>query len=305
MKWSRFVLPSVVALAALLTSTRFLPETPAENPASSRPALERGATARPDLAASAPVAPLADEPATPDLSEVVSQMPRDEQASFRQALQDALHGIRPLSDSERAGRGDWQASTHHATHRGQDLMFDFQQDGGLRILPGREGASWQATLRLGGPAARSAGGWTATGTRAEYPHPGITEWYQNRAEGLEHGFTVHQRPATAGKQGHEIPVVLSGLAVEEDPSRPGDLRFTDPASGTPLLGYQGLKVWDATGRTRSRRGNVPPRRGLPHRCERCRRGLSRHHRSADRLAGADDPGTVGGGDHLCEGFQYG
>jgi hypothetical protein len=127
-------------------------------------------------------------------------------------------------------------------------MFDFQQDGGLRILPGREGASWQVTLRLGGPAARDAGGWTADGTRAEYPRPGITEWYQNRPEGLEHGFTVHQRPATAGKQGYEIPVVLGGLAVEKDPYRPGDLRFTDPASGVPVLGYQGLKVWDATGR---------------------------------------------------------
>jgi hypothetical protein len=248
MKGARVVLAAVIALAAWLTGSRFLPETPVEDPAASKPALEHRATARPDLAASAPAAPLAAEPATPELSEVVSQMPRDEQASFRQALQHALHGIRPLSDSERAGRGDWQASTHHATHRGQDLMFDFQQDGGLRILPGREGASWQATLRLGGPAARDAGGWTADGTRAEYPRPGITEWYENRPEGLEHGFTVHQRPATAGKQGYEIPVVLGGLAVDKDPSRPGDLLFTDPASGTPVLGYQGLKVWDATGR---------------------------------------------------------
>jgi hypothetical protein len=244
----RFVPPALLALAALLTATRFLPQAPAGDSASPRSAPEVAATPRPAPEADLPPAPLSAEPATPELSEVVSQMPRDEQASFRQALHDALHGIRPLGDAERAGRGDWQASTHHATHRGQDLMFDFQQGGGLRILPGREGSSWQATLRLGGPAARGSGEWTASGTRAEYPRPGITEWYVNRAEGLEHGFTVHQRPASAGKEGYEIPVAVDGLAVEADPSRPGDLRFTDPASGVPVLGYQGLKVWDATGR---------------------------------------------------------
>ena len=45
-----------------------------------------------------------------------------------------------------------------------------------------------------------------------------------------------------------LPMTLGGLRADLAADGSGNLVFTDPASGSPVLGYQGLKVWDADGK---------------------------------------------------------
>lgn len=77
---------------------------------------------------------------------------------------------------------------------------------------------------------------------------GLEEWYVNRRNGLEHGFTVRERPS--GQSGSE-PLgfelaVRGGLAaqVRADGQAVG---FADQ-DGRVVLTYDALKVWDADGR---------------------------------------------------------
>ncbi|MCD4748684.1 MAG: integrin alpha, partial [Thermoanaerobaculales bacterium] len=80
------------------------------------------------------------------------------------------------------------------------------------------------------------------GARAELLGNGLDEWYINREDGLEQGFTVHQRPAGDG------PMVVSGrmsgnFRVTMHSDRRGiDLRT--PA-GVTVLHYSHLAAFDA------------------------------------------------------------
>lgn len=191
-------------------------------------------------------AALANPPSRP-LPDALSRLPANEQASFQAALHEARHSVEALSETQRSGRPELRGVSHCASNPGQDLMFGFLQNGGVRLQSGQAGKTWEGTLRLVRKPA-SAASWQAAKTRAELDHDGLTEWYLNRTEGMEHGFTLAEHPAEAAAGG---PVVLrldlEGLRAAADPSRPGDLVFTDPATEEPVLGYRDLKVWDAAG----------------------------------------------------------
>lgn len=75
-----------------------------------------------------------------------------------------------------------------------------------------------------------------------YARGGLVEWFRNVPEGLEHGFTLVQRPTGAGEV--RVDVALNGLRAAD---RPEGLVLSD-ATGREVLGYSGLKVWDAEGR---------------------------------------------------------
>ncbi len=75
-----------------------------------------------------------------------------------------------------------------------------------------------------------------------YARGGLVEWFRNVPEGLEHGFTLMQRPAGAGEV--RVDVALDGLRAA---NRPEGMVLSD-AAGREVLGYSGLKVWDAEGR---------------------------------------------------------
>jgi len=88
----------------------------------------------------------------------------------------------------------------------------------------------------------------ASGERAwrRWPHMSLTEWYVNRPEGIEHGFTIEAAPGFT--QG---PLVLEmaypshlRAAVTEDGAT---VRFTS-ADGSRVLDYSGLKSFDRAGR---------------------------------------------------------
>jgi hypothetical protein len=80
----------------------------------------------------------------------------------------------------------------------------------------------------------------------------VSEWFVNDTRGLEHGFTVHQRPAQLSTLNSSTPLqftlsVRGGLrpVVERDGH---DVRFVN-AEGVAVLNYGGLHVFDADGKT--------------------------------------------------------
>jgi uncharacterized delta-60 repeat protein len=96
-------------------------------------------------------------------------------------------------------------------------------------------------------------------THADGPHltyqwnDHLTEWYQNDTRGLEHGFTVAQRPPTKDPSDQSDSSDLSftltvrgGLLPAISPDAQ-TVRFLN-ASGTTIVTYSGLKVWDADGK---------------------------------------------------------
>ncbi|WP_367873259.1 hypothetical protein [Luteolibacter sp. Populi] len=86
---------------------------------------------------------------------------------------------------------------------------------------------------------------STAGTRAEYRHQdGTVEWFDNRAEGIEHGFTLAQRPPASGES-VRLEFRLDGLTASAA-GNGGDL-LLGPADGAACLRYSGLKVFDALG----------------------------------------------------------
>lgn len=190
------------------------------------------------------------------LAPALNQIPAGEQASFQAALHEAFHGIHALKEAETGLRAE--KVPLHALNPENRLSFVFQETGAVRLRSGKGQADWEGSLRLAGVgndcAPPSISSWKAAGTRAERQAEGLTEWYVNRREGMEHGFTLTKRPSCSplGSDGADPPALLrfslDGLMAAADPDRQGDLVFLDPASGQSVAGYRNLKVWDADGK---------------------------------------------------------
>lgn len=163
-----------------------------------------------------------------------------EQASLWKAFGEARRAVTALTPREAAMPHN-AGVTHFAQNPGQDLTLRFQS-GSVRIGSGRSGSAWEVTLRIEGAGHPAA---TVQGTRVEYAHGAqVTEWWENRAEGIEHGFTLGAGHGLLRTQdGVIVPVVVTGLRVEE---ADGGLRFVDD-DGRAILAYGGLKAMDARG----------------------------------------------------------
>ncbi len=140
-----------------------------------------------------------------------------------------------------------------APNRAQDLRATFTGDGVAvcaRTGPAEWSWSWE-TVAWGRPGSMRAAGHStreAEGNRVEF-HFGddLTEWWINRPDGLEQGFTVPRAPGGAGA------LVLRGRGPDglaADPVEGGlAFRATDaPMDSSPLLLFDRLKAFDATGR---------------------------------------------------------
>lgn len=148
------------------------------------------------------------------------------------------------------------ASGLQARNPGQQWKTRFDGQGFL-VQP--DGADWQWGLELTAygfpghehtlPTGRATTLADVSGSRLDYAwDAGLTEWFVNDARGLEHGFTVHERP-----RGRVEGVALKfHLAIRGDlrpvlePDGRG-VRFVD-AHGTTRTTYAGLKMWDADGK---------------------------------------------------------
>ena len=89
----------------------------------------------------------------------------------------------------------------------------------------------------------------ASGARVSYESPGLTEWYVNRSEGLEQGYTVYERPEGGGTLRIEGVVQGELRAILDDGGEAIDFFDDDDVQ---LLGTRG-----------SRSGTRPARCFLP------------------------------------------
>ncbi|MEK7950058.1 EF-hand domain-containing protein [Luteolibacter soli] len=137
--------------------------------------------------------------------------------------------------------GDTEQASYYAHHPKQRLTVRFKPQG-ISIRPSGRG-DWNLAMTS---ASAGEGSMISThGTRAEYRHPdGLVEWFENRAEGIEHGFTV-ARPPGGAKEGLSLTVKLAGMTPEAA-GESSDLLLRS-ADGVARLCYSGLKVWDAEG----------------------------------------------------------
>ncbi len=169
------------------------------------------------------------------------KLSRTDQVSLWQALSKARREIR--RPTARQAASDTHRGVHfQASNPGQELAVRFLSSG-ARVVSARADREWQATLRLADlPETTEV---AATDTRLEYRRGSVIEWYENRPDGIEHGFILEERPADAGEE-LRLAIAVDGLKARASETTPGSLDLVD-ADGNSVLGYGGLKVWDADG----------------------------------------------------------
>ena len=160
--------------------------------------------------------------------------------SIRAAHGAWLHRFMPLEE------GGWQARNpgQHWTARFDGTGFhteprDASWRWGLELQSYGFGARQTAVSDIS-PAVKSEG------QRLSYQWPdGLTEWFLNDTRGLEHGFTLDHRP-TGAQEGEELDVVLAVRGgLRPVLSSDGETVVFQDGSGTAVVHYAGLKVWDA------------------------------------------------------------
>lgn len=86
-----------------------------------------------------------------------------------------------------------------------------------------------------------------SGIRIEYQRDVLTEWYENKEEGLEQGLTLKKPPAEKGKNLLKISWEISSLLVPRLDKKGKAIVFLGKEDDA-VLHYGGLKAWDANGR---------------------------------------------------------
>ncbi len=96
---------------------------------------------------------------------------------------------------------------------------------------------------------------SAQGHRVEIQRDTITEWYLNKPEGIEQGFTLNARPTTAPPSSGELRVVMElSNGWKATPER--DQQAITLQQGSASLRYDKLHTLDATGRELASRMEV-------------------------------------------------
>jgi len=90
--------------------------------------------------------------------------------------------------------------------------------------------------------------------RLEYRRGAVAEWYENRPEGLEQGFTLAEPPATGAEDLVLSLAVEGGLQPSLDPAGRA-VAFRD-ATGAAVLHYKDLQVTDAAGKSVNQRAKL-------------------------------------------------
>lgn len=167
--------------------------------------------------------------------------------------------VRPSPDwvarvRDRIAAEEYQVSVHEgallAPNRRQGLRTRFAGEG-VRVTSREhesETPAWEWRTRAFGragamrPLARTAP--TAERSSVRYAHgEAFVEWYENRPEGLEQGFTLAARPEGEGALRIEADVRHAGEARVEDGG--SSLRWTH--EGKPTFACSGLVAFDADG----------------------------------------------------------
>ncbi|MCF7734010.1 MAG: immunoglobulin domain-containing protein [Akkermansiaceae bacterium] len=173
--------------------------------------------------------------------------------SLGAALAAARRSVEELDPAAPHARG----ARYFAANPEQQLRAWFSNDGvelasGIATPEGEEPWGLKVRLQAVGRAAAmtpiTPSGITGNDGRVEMhdSNVSVTQWFENRQEGLEQGFTLRQAPAVGtggvvfslGMEGNLRPLAMGG---------PDGIRLVDSA-GADVLHYSGLKAWDADGR---------------------------------------------------------
>jgi FG-GAP repeat/FG-GAP-like repeat len=131
-----------------------------------------------------------------------------------------------------------------APNRAQGFRTYFDANGVRLVDREQDSAEW-AQLRLHAWGRREhmqttdAGEVSHVESRVEIRRSGITEWYQNRADGLEQGFVVFDRPAGQGALSVRIGTGSATASMGE--------KGLVLNSANQQMHYRKLKAWDADG----------------------------------------------------------
>jgi len=172
--------------------------------------------------------------------------------ALRQAVDRATYSL------EGSGLGTW-----HGKNPAQQLTFEFNQRE-ARLSHPNGSVSFHLTGYGYGdhmqkpPSAELTG----AGNRVEYRRGDLTEWYVNRAQGLEQGFTLARRPG-ADHEREPLAIVLgvTGELVPEQRADDGAVLFESSAG--VVLRYAGLTAVDARGRMLPSRMEVRDHEATP------------------------------------------
>ena len=163
-------------------------------------------------------------------------------ASIRAAYEAERHVFQTVADG-------WQAR-----NPGQQWLTSFD---GRGFITEPVGGAWQWGLNLrsygfpghehvigGVPCVQVAGQRLTYGWGEK-----VNEWFVNDARGLEHGFTVHERPMMGADPAAllQFDLAVRGSLTAQVREDGQGVEFRD-AAGEAVLHYVGLKVWDADGR---------------------------------------------------------
>jgi len=160
--------------------------------------------------------------------------------SIRAAYEAGRHAFQPVE-------GGWQAR-----NPGQQWTTKFDRRG---FVAQPQGGGWEWGLELkayGFPRAeRTISGVPAVkadGQRLSYDwDAAVQEWFINDQRGLEHGFTVKERPEGAADAPLQFDLGVRGTLKAQITADALGVEFHD-AAGAAVLTYGGLKVWDADGK---------------------------------------------------------
>ena len=144
-------------------------------------------------------------------------------------------------------RASWTQRGLQAPNRAHELRTWFTPTG-ARVE--ERGASGEALfeLELAGIGrgsqleAPGAGTLASDAARVEIRRPGLVEWYENSARGVEHGFTLERRPAGSGALELELAVRGARVAAR-------GLGVAFASSSGRRFAYDGLVAVDARGRS--------------------------------------------------------
>jgi hypothetical protein len=178
-------------------------------------------------------------------AEVPEGLAKSDWASIRAAYEAERHAFRLID-------GGWQA---HNPRQQWITKFDGR---GFMARPAAGGWQWGLELQSYGFAGQEhaiSGVSTvmADGQRLTYQWDGVKEWFVNDQRGLEHGFTVSERPVGSWKQLTDSEEPLSftlGVRGGLHPAITSDaqsVQFCDD-HGANVLTYGGLMAWDADGK---------------------------------------------------------
>jgi hypothetical protein len=194
-------------------------------------------------AASAQVGPAAPEFLGADLvrTGALDPLAPADRAGFAEALERAVHTVRADASGRLVARNPRQA-----------WSLEFGREA-LSVRPDSGAFAWGLELRAFGRVGSIAG---VDGTRSILTAnegrveralgAGLTEWYVNDARGLEHGYTLDERPSGATGAALSFTIDVKG-DLRPDVSTDGrDVTFVD-GDGAARLDYDGLVAFDRDG----------------------------------------------------------